>query len=149
MTPRATFLAKHAARIERDPIYGCWLWTGPIDRDGYGVSYAGGRGPRSAHSEAWREIVGPVPPEMLLDHWCRRRNCIRPEHLEPITNAENQRRSQWRYRSRMKACPRNHSLDTCILTPPEGRNRGAGRICRTCMGPEAASSHGIDAESEP
>lgn len=131
MTARAAFLAKHAARIERDPIFGCWAWTGPIDRDGYGISYAGGRGPRSAHAEAWREIVGTPTDGKVLDHWCRRRACCRPEHLEPVTPAENDRRRSYRYRmTRLTKCPRGHSLALCIISV------GGGKICRECMGPE-------------
>lgn len=136
MTDRASFLAKYARHIERDPVFGCWLWTKPIDRDGYGTSYAGGRGPRQAHVEVYRILVGDPPADRVLDHWCRRRNCVRPEHLEPVTHAENDRRRVWRYRARMTTCPRGHSLALNILTPSEGRNRGGGRLCRTCMGPE-------------
>lgn len=130
MMSRSDFLAKHAARIERDTLYGCYLWTGPLDRDGYGVSYSGGRGPRAAHLVAYRELVGEPPAGKVLDHLCRRRNCVRPEHLEPITGAENDRRRSWRYRARMKTCPRGHSLATSILTPE------SGRVCRVCSGPE-------------
>ena len=133
--PRAAFLAKHAARIARDPVYGCWIWTGPIDRDGYGTSW-GKDGPRRAHLVAYRELVGPVPAGRVLDHLCRRRACCRPEHLEPVTHAENDMRRVWRYRARRTTCPNGHTLSTCITTPSKGKGDGAGRLCRTCQGPE-------------
>lgn len=129
MIPRSAYLAKHARQIAVDPIYACWLWS-PVDVHGYGISYAGGRGPRQAHRETYRELVGEPPAGKVLDHWCRRRNCVRPEHLEPVTGRENDLRRSVRYRMRLKTCPRGHSLALAILTPCDGR------LCRECMGPE-------------
>lgn len=40
----------------------------------------------------WIEKNGPVPEGMELDHLCRNRWCINPDHLEPVTHAENVRR---------------------------------------------------------
>lgn len=133
MTARADFLAKHAARIERDPLYGCWLWVGPVDDDGYGTVWQKG-GPRRAHLVAWRELMGPVPEGRVLDHQCRRRACCRPEHLEPVTGSENDLRRRWAVRIRRQRCKSGHDLSTCITTP-EG-----GRVCRTCGGPERDSA---------
>jgi len=133
VTTRADFLAKHAAYITRDPIYGCWLWSeAKLDRDGYGTMW-GKQGPRRAHLEAYRELVGPVPTGKVLDHVCRRRRCCRPEHLEPVAGSENDLRRSYRYRARRKTCANGHDLSTCITTM-EG-----GRCCRTCQGPEVAS----------
>ena len=139
------FLAKHAARIHRDPLYGCWIFRddkrkdGGLDRDGYGTIWTKD-GPRRAHLEVYRELVGPIPPGLVLDHNCRRRACCRPAHLEPIKGSENDLRRSWRYRSRKATCPRGHSLALCIVTST------GGRLCRTCQGPEpvAGSFAGID-----
>lgn len=120
------------ALITRDPLYGCWLWSAEkLDRHGYGT-YWGKDGPRAAHIHVYEQLVGPVAPGLVLDHNCRRRNCVRPAHLEPITGAENDRRRSWRYRARMAKCKNGHSLATAIVTP-EG-----GRLCRRadCQGPE-------------
>ncbi len=143
MSKRAAFLAKHAARITRDPVYGCWLWADPtrksggLDRDGYGLLWTS-EGPRSAHSVAYEAIVGPVPRDkngaaLKLDHICRTRNCIRPEHLEPVTGSVNDLRRNPRYRARQTQCRNGHSLALAIMTP------SGGRICRRsdCQGPEA------------
>ena len=118
-------------RIAVDPVYGCWLWTGDLDRNGYGVMWTK-TGPRQAHREVWTEDVGPIPAGKRLDHVCRRRNCVRPAHLEPVSGSENDLRRGWGYRVRKTTCPRGHTLSTCITTP-EG-----GRLCRTCQGPEKA-----------
>jgi HNH endonuclease len=70
---------------------GCWLWTGAIDR-GYGQFVWNGR--KRAHRVAYELIIGPIPEGLELDHLCRNKSCVRPEHLEPVTKAENIRR-QW------------------------------------------------------
>jgi hypothetical protein len=111
--------------VHVDPIYGCWLWQGPLDRDGYG---RGRRG--QAHVEAWLQQVGPVPEGKELDHLCRRRRCVRPAHLEPVTRGENERRKVWRRRAAQKKCPRGHAYHQ------HGRiTREGGRVCLACAPP--------------
>lgn len=69
----------------------CWLWTGTLTWDGYGLFRHEGR--RSgAHRFAYEFFVGPIPAGMQIDHLCRVRNCVRPDHLEPVTPGENTRR---------------------------------------------------------
>ena len=112
-----------ADRIEVDPVFGCWLWTGNLDRDGYGWA-----GRQRAHRVLYQQLVGPIGDGLLLDHLCRRRACCNPVHLEPVTGRENDLRRAWRYRARRASCPHGHSLTSAIVTP-EG-----GRLCRTCRG---------------
>jgi hypothetical protein len=126
---------RFASCIERDPVFGCWLWTRGLDRDGYGISYAGGKGPRQAHREVYVELVGPVPDGLKLDHECRRRHCVRPGHLLPVTERENQFRRSWAYLCRIKACRNGHSMSLAIVVPPSHPGP-SGRICRECQGPE-------------
>ncbi len=66
----------------------CWLWTGNVYRDGYGQFYVERRQVR-AHRWAYESEVGPIPEGLVLDHLCRVRLCVRPSHLEPVTNREN------------------------------------------------------------
>ena len=106
---------------ERDPVFGCLLETGRRDRDGYAF-----RGKTRAHIAAWIEENGPVPEGFELEHACRRRHCHELIHLEAVTRSENERRKSWRYRCRIKQCPRGHDLGDAMVTP-EG-----GRVCRTC-----------------
>lgn len=117
-------------RAELDEVFGCWIWSGKIDRDGYGILWGAG-GPRQAHRAAYVELVGPVAEGMRLDHLCRRRSCCRPAHLEPVTERENQLRRSLRYRARRRTCARGHDLNDAMMTP-EG-----GRLCRTCQGPKS------------
>lgn len=66
----------------------CWLWTLKPDRDGYGVAHLAGRQWR-AHRLSYTHYVGPIPDGHDLDHTCENRICVRPSHLEPVTNLEN------------------------------------------------------------
>ena len=77
-----------AARLAVHPLSGCWLWTGPPDKDGYGRI----RG-RGAHRVIWERLVGAVPAGLVLDHrddrGCLSRACCWPRHLLPVTPREN------------------------------------------------------------
>lgn len=70
----------------------CWVWTGHRSYDGYGRFGVGGI-PRNAHRVSYRWLAGPIPPGLVLDHLCRVRACVRPDHLEAVTIATNARRS--------------------------------------------------------
>jgi len=66
----------------------CWLWTG-AKTAGYGSIRRDGRSQR-AHRLAYEHLVGPIPPGAMLDHLCHVRACVNPDHLMPVTNAQNQ-----------------------------------------------------------
>lgn len=70
---------------------GCWLWTGIVGANGYGRARRGQR-KISAHRVVYEQHMGPISDDLMLDHLCRVRHCVNPAHLEPVTNAENQRR---------------------------------------------------------
>jgi hypothetical protein len=48
---------------------------------------------RPAHVVMYERHVGLVPDGLELDHLCRNTSCVNPSHLEPVTHAENMRRS--------------------------------------------------------
>lgn len=70
---------------------GCWLWQGPIGAKGYGRSNLRGK-QESAHRMVYEELVGPIPGDDSLDHICRVKSCVNPQHLQPVSLAENLRR---------------------------------------------------------
>lgn len=70
---------------------GCWIWLGRINGFGYGELKCGERRLK-AHRVSYEHHVGPIPEGLDLDHLCRVRPCVNPEHLEPVTRSENIRR---------------------------------------------------------
>lgn len=98
--PRATSrivgddLARWLSYVERTSG-GCWLWTGSLSADGYGVMLRRGPGRSNyAHRFAYETFVGPVPEGLELDHLCRVRACVNVEHLEAVTHVENLKRAR-------------------------------------------------------
>lgn len=75
---------------------GCWEWTGPMDRSGYGlirITIGGRVRSTGAHRASWIAHRGPIPMGLQIDHLCFNRKCINPAHLEPVTTQENTRRA--------------------------------------------------------
>lgn len=67
---------------------GCWLWSKAEQTNGYGVMGVKGI-QRYAHRLAYAEFKGPIPDDLHIDHLCRVRCCINPDHLEAVTCKEN------------------------------------------------------------
>lgn len=76
---------------------GCWLWGGAVNDGGYGVFVPEGANIAKwyAHRVAWGLLVGGHKPGLELDHrTCKRRNCVNPLHLDPVTKSTNQKRKR-------------------------------------------------------
>jgi hypothetical protein len=71
----------------------CWIWRGRNPDSGeYGkIRFPDGRAGQ-AHIASYEQFVGPVPNGLHLDHLCRVKRCINPQHLEPTTPGNNVRR---------------------------------------------------------
>ena len=106
---------------------GCWAWTGPRDKRGYGRL----RG-RLAHRIAYELAVGPIPLGLTLDHLCRTHHCVRPTHLEPVTVRVNTLRGEGRAakEARQTHCVRGHPFD---LFNTDYRKRADGSVHRDCI----------------
>ncbi len=116
----------------------CWLWTSTI-AGGYGVfrlgSMADGTRRRvPAHRFAYEQLVGPIPEGFDLDHLCRVRNCVNPEHLEPVTRRENLLRGVGipALNAAKTHCKRGHPLSGENLIWQTNGYYGA-RQCRICI----------------
>jgi hypothetical protein len=112
---------------------GCWEWQGATNGFGYGRIGVGGRagGMEYTHRVAWESLVGPIPEGFTIDHLCRNRLCLNPDHLEPVTQGENIRRAVPRgeahYNSAKTHCPKGHEY-----TPSNLIHRSDGRPTREC-----------------
>lgn len=107
----------------------CWNWMGARRPVGYGTFMGPGRKHVAAHRFAYQLEVGAIPDGLFLDHLCRNPRCVNPDHLEPVTNAENILRGNGMSarNARKTHCKRGHPLSggNLVLT-------GYGRQCRTC-----------------
>jgi hypothetical protein len=74
-----------------DPLTGCWNWLKVKNENGYGRLTFGGR-TFLAHRFYYERACGPVASDIDLDHLCRNPACVNPDHLEPVSHAENMRR---------------------------------------------------------
>lgn len=69
----------------------CWVWRRSTNNTGYGSASVNGRSVM-AHRHYYITRVGEIGPGLELDHLCRVRSCVNPDHMEPVTHAENVRR---------------------------------------------------------
>lgn len=116
----------------------CWLWRRAVSRNGYGIFFvkdAHGRpiGGGYAHRYAYITFKGPIPEGLELDHLCRVRHCVNPDHLEPVTRRINTLRGLKpdqirRLHADLTHCKRGHPFDEAnTIMRPTG-----GRRCRLC-----------------
>lgn len=107
---------------------GCWVWTAATNGYGYGQIRIAGR-TRRAHRVGYEAMVGPIPVDHDLDHLCRNRLCVRPDHLEPVTRRVNLLRGDTTTarNARVTHCPRGHAYDAENTRVHQGK-----RTCREC-----------------
>ena len=111
-----------------EPNGGCWLWMGYINRKGYGNFRFEGRSQLS-HSAAYKIFVGPILAGFEIDHKCRQRSCVNPDHLEAVTHQTNLLRGDTIVaRHAVKThCSKGHPFDEANTLIERG-----GRKCLTC-----------------
>ncbi len=104
----------------------CWLWHGLTNKEGYGRTKNEGKS-LIAHRAFYELLVGPIPEGLTLDHLCRVRNCVRPDHLEPVTSGENVLRGDG-------PCARNARKEFCVRGHPlsDAYVANGGRYCQVC-----------------
>ena len=119
-------------KVLLDP-HACWEWQGAKTYKGYGQIRINGT-TIGAHRVAYEMEVGPIPAGLHIDHLCRNPACVRPDHMEPVTQQENILRGEGT--SAVNAgkthCPAGHPYsdeNTFYETRPNGR---VGRRCKQC-----------------
>ena len=130
--PQGQYLRPEPIKRFLEKVYicksGCWLWLGGIKDNGYSsFSYPGGN---YAHRFSHEFFVGKIPSDLEIDHLCRVRCCVNPDHLEVVTASENQRRGDNAIKG--GRCKKGAHYNNFYLRPDGHRQ------CRGCKGDNQA-----------
>jgi len=103
---------------------GCWQYQGKTHDRYVKLNY------RSAHRVSYEAFKDRIPIGLTIDHLCRNKHCLNPEHLEVVTIQENISRGNGfcAINSRKTHCKRGHLLSGYNLCIYAGK-----RQCRTCL----------------
>jgi hypothetical protein len=103
----------------------CWMWMGAKNNYGYGNFYYGGRMVR-AHRVSLKLFRHDFPDELVVDHLCRNKLCVNPDHLDAVTQQVNVAR-YYAAKEPKPICVNGHAMinDNTYLHD----NR---RICKEC-----------------
>lgn len=111
----------------------CWVYAGLLNAYGYGYVYEfidGKQCNQMVHRVMYEAVKNKIPKGLYIDHLCRNRSCINPDHLEPITNRQNVLRGEGYAAKNAKKthCIRGHILKgvNLYVTPSGKRN------CKKC-----------------
>lgn len=114
---------------------GCWLWLGHLTRTGYGLGRFGSNLKIvQAHRHFYTVFKGEIPDGLTIDHLCRVRSCVNPDHLEAVSMRTNVLRgsSVSANNSRKTVCKNGHEFsndNTWLFTDKKGR---ISRKCKEC-----------------
>ena len=120
-----TYIERFEAKFIPEPNSGCWIWTANLNHAGYGRIVVG-KIWVLAHRFSYQTYKGHLIPGLVLDHLCRMRCCVNPDHLEQVTLTVNIQRGG---PSLNTACPSGHpwTEENTWINPKKN-----SRCCRQC-----------------
>lgn len=125
MDPQERFFAK----VKVNEKTNCWEWTASRTCTGYSRFHLEKKW-RAAHRVSYEWFIGEIPADKEIDHLCRVRHCVNPEHLEAVSHRANTLRGETIPAKHVAKthCPQGHIYDKAnTYIDPKGR-----RNCRIC-----------------
>lgn len=115
---------------------GCWHWQASDNGSGYGIIWLHGRR-RIAHRLFYQLLNGTIPDCLVVDHLCRNRRCLNPEHLEPVMPKENIQRGETgqktgAWRKSWTHCINGHEFTEENTLNHRRKNNRVYRVCLAC-----------------
>ena len=104
-------------------IGNCWMWQRFKDKDGYSRIQINKKS-CSGHRFIYEYYHGDIDPNLMIDHLCRKRACVNPEHLELVTPLINTKRGIGNRNKEKTRCPYGHEYS--------GISSQGKRICKIC-----------------
>lgn len=140
MGRRNSLSEKFWSKVEIIPFHECWEWVGGCFQSGYGMCSAArtknGRKVWLAHRLSLSLHGTKLINGLVVDHKCRNKKCVRPEHLRQVSIAINSTENSLSFSAKNKNkthCPNGH-LYSHICTNKNNQNNGRPvRLCRICI----------------
>lgn len=118
---------------------GCHIWTRGLTGPGYGCLPYQSKS-LLAHRVIYELTKGPIPQGMQIDHLCRNRRCVNPDHLEAVSSRENTlRAAPFSVMANKTHCNHGHEFTEANTYYATGANGRIHRQCRTCNRHHAAN----------
>jgi len=124
----------------------CWLWTGTLTSKGYGRFYIHSKRYR-AHRWSYERFASEIEDGLTIDHLCKNKACVKPGHLEAVTNSVNLRRHHENDNTITEprdwengTCKNKHNLSIVGYIDRKKKNKN-GKISRECLGCRKDQNH--------
>lgn len=132
--PRATDpLDRLLTRLQ---VHDCWVDPGPVGkRPQIQVQDVGGRSAPPSYRYLYERLVRVLGPDEHLHHWCRNIRCCNPDHLMPMSQADNNRQDTWKVPPNgLVNRGKTHCVNGHEFTQENTGIRANGsRACKACL----------------